>query len=494
MMKRCSALAVASILAVGGGCHHDDDDDVSGPFDPSDFTVDGLAEIAVGAPFDDAGTPGSNTGAVHLYRGGTRAFMGTLAGGEAESRFGFAVAAAGDVNGDGFPDLAVGAPLDDADGAAGDSADDRGRVFIYLGGVPFPKGVIVLSGGEIGGQFGYSVARAGDVNGDGRDDVVVGAPFEDGGGTDRGRAHLFLGGNPMSTAPALSMSGSEDFSRFGFSVSTAGDYNRDGWFDWMVGAPRDDNDGVVPSSDGWDRGRVFVYRGSAFPDNGVDLVLSGQEDFAEFGYSVAGVLDIDDDGWDDLLVGAPFDDADGSSLTALSDRGRAYLFFGSSVASVSSAGAFSANRIMSGTEDGAMFGALVSRIGDINSGGAPDFFVGAPMEDADGNSTDDFLDRGRGYVYFGGPLVDTTADIVLTGQEPGAELGWAASSGGDVDGDGHRDLVVGAPFDDADGNAVDDGLDNGRAYFYQGGFALDSTPDTTFNGAETGASFGTGVQ
>ena len=492
MLKFRRALALAAVLALTsiGGCHKKER---LRSFDPSDFNADGWADVAVGAPLDDAGAAGSDRGRVYVYGGPLNSAPGILDGAEDGAHFGFSVCAAGDFNGDGFPDLAVGAPLDDADDISTDSGANLGRVFIYLGGPGFVAGVITLNGTEPGGQFGYSVARAGDVNGDGIDDLIVGAPFEDAGGTDRGNAYLFLGGVSPSTTPALTFSGTEDLGRFGFCVSTAGDINNDGFFDWMIGAPGDDNDGNTTSDSGLDRGRVFIYRGSFFPDNSVDIIINGSEDFGQLGYSIAGLLDVNLDGRDDIILGAPFEDGDGNTATNTAPfMGRAYLFFGSALSGIVSTSSFSASRIFTGTEAGAQFGAFVGRIGDVNAGGAPDVFIGAPLDDGDGNSTDEGIDRGRGFVYFGGASIDTVADITITGLEAGSHLGSWASSGGDVDGDGERDLVVGAPGEDVDGNATEDGLNRGRVYFFRGGIFLDPTPDNFLDGGlEDGAAAGT---
>ncbi|HZL72402.1 MAG TPA: integrin alpha [Planctomycetota bacterium] len=485
------AFRLAAAIVLLAGCH--DEDKAPDFFDPGDFTGDGRSEVAVGAPFDDAGGAGPNRGRVYVYPGPLSSTPIILSGVEDGAQFGFSVAAAGDFNGDGFPDLAIGAPLDDADGITTDSGDDRGRVFIYLGGPGFPANVITLSGTEIDGQFGFSVARAGDVDSNGADDLIVGAPFEDAGGTDRGRAYLFLGSTSPSTTPNLTFAGSEDAGRFGFAVSNAGDINGDGFFDWAIGAPGDDNDADTTSDSGLDRGRVFVYRGAQFPDNGVETVINGAEDNGELGTSIAGLLDINIDGTDDLIVGAPFDDGDGNTSTSAAPiRGRAYLFFGAAFSGVSSISSFGASRIFTGGEDGARFGAFVGRIGDVNSGGAPDLFIGAPFDDGDGNSTDEGADRGRGFVHFGGASIDSVADLTVTGSEPGAHLGAWAGSGGDVDGDGERDFVVGAPGDDVDGNGLEDNLDRGRVLFYRGGAFLNPTADNSLEGGlENGAGAGT---
>lgn len=485
-MRRVRTLALlAALTLLGPACHREHRFPDS--FDPGDFDADGRADVAVGAPLDDAGGAGADRGRVYVYRGPLASAPFVLSGGEDGAQFGFSVAAAGDFNGDGLPDLAVGAPFDDADDISTDSGDNRGRVFLFFGGTGFPFSVMTLSGTELGGQFGFSVARAGDVDGNGADDLIVGAPFEDAGGTDRGRAYLFLGSSSPSSTPALAFSGSEDNARLGFSVSTAGDTNGDGFFDWIIGAPGDDNDADTSSDSGLDRGRAFLYRGASFPDNGVDVSINGAEDFGRLGTSVAGVLDINVDGTDDVIVGSPFEDGDGNAATNVAPfLGRAYLFFGSALAGASSVSSFSASRIFTGGEDGGRFGAFVGRIGDVNSGGAPDLFIGAPMDDGDGNATEDAVDRGRGFVYFGGASIDSIADLTITGSEAGAHLGAWAGSGGDVNGDGDRDFVVGAPGEDLGGT------DRGRVLFFRGGFAVDPTPDDSLEGAlEDGAAAGT---
>ena len=485
-MSRFRPLAILSAtLLLVVGCHKERRFPDS--FDPGDFNADGRADVAVGAPLDDAGGAGTDRGRVYVYPGPLTSSPIVLSGNEDGAQFGFSVAAAGDFNGDGLPDLAVGAPLDDADDLPADTGENRGRVFIFFGGAGFPSSVMTLSGTELGGQFGFSVARAGDVDGNGADDLIVGAPFEDAGGTDRGHAYLFLGSSSPSSIPALTFSGSEDNARLGFSVSTAGDTNNDGFFDWIVGAPGDDNDADTSSDSGLDRGRAFLYRGASFPDNGVDVSINGAEDFGRLGTSVAGVLDINLDGTDDVIVGAPFEDGDGNAATNVAPfLGRAYLFFGSALAGASSVSSFSASRIFTGGEDGGQFGAFVCRLGDVNSGGAPDLFIGAPMDDGDGNATEDAVDRGRGFVYFGGSSIDSIADLTITGSEAGAHLGAWAGSGGDVNGDGDRDFVVGAPGEDLGGT------DRGRVLFFRGGSAVDPTPDDSLEGGlEDGAAAGT---
>ncbi len=478
-MRRLLALALLLPLA---GCHDDwwwDDDSFNYGW-PSDINGDGYDDILVGAPLDDAGSAGSDRGRVYLYAGSPSpngaadaAYGGTETGG----RFGSSVAAIGDYDGDGWFDFAVGAPFEAGGGT------QRGRVHVFLGGPSFPAAAsVVLSGTEDGGRFGWAVARAGDVDGDGRDDLLVGAPLESGGGTGRGRAYLFSFAN--GTAPLVAYGGSEDDSRFGWALDTAGDFNGDGWFDVAIGAPLDDADGNA-ADDALDRGRVFLYLGGPSPDNSVDLVLSGTENGAEFGSAVAGLRDFNVDGCDDLAVGAPLDDGDGNLVDDGLDAGRVFVFHGSWALD----GA--ADLTLTGAS-GSGFGSMVARIGDINNGGAPDLLVGAPYDDGGGAAG---AERGRAFVYFGGTSPDGVADVVLTGAEDGGHFGSIGFSGGDVNAGGARDLVIGAPDDDGDGNTAEDCLDRGRAFFYYGGPSMDAASDLVLDGgAEAGARAGASVQ
>jgi hypothetical protein len=252
-----------------------------------DFNGDGFDDWIAGALGNDAG--GLDAGRAYIYFGrpspDTTADM-ILTGQAAGDEFGAAVAGAGDVNGDGFDDVIVGASRNDLAGA------NAGSAFVYYGGsIPNATADLVLIGAAPGDRCGYSVAGAGDINGDGFDDMIVGAIANDAGGTDAGRAYVYFGGMFPNATADLVLTGAAAFDAFGTSVARAGDFNADGFDDVIVGAP---------FSGG--TGRAFVYLGANVPEATADLTLLGEAANDVFGFSVGGGGDVNGDGFDDLIV------------------------------------------------------------------------------------------------------------------------------------------------------------------------------------------------
>lgn len=482
MKRSAAALLVVSALW-GAGCHDDDDDFEFITISAADLDVDGYADLVIGAPLDDGdGASGSERGAVFVHLGGpdgpSAAPDLSIFGSEDGARFGSSLAFVGDVNGGGAPDIAVGAPLDDGDGNTSDSGVDRGRAFIFFGG-PSMDGDpdVVMTGAEPDAGLGTSVGRVADTDRDGFDDWVVGAPFDDGDdngtddGLDRGRAFLFLGAPNPNDIADLVFTGEENDAQFGAAVAGAGDLNDGAAEDIAVGAPLDDGDDTVGDS-GADRGRVFVFFGGSVLDPEPDLTFTGDENDASFGAALAPALDVNSDGVDDLLIGAPLHDAGGGGGA---DRGRAYVFFGDETPDTDE------DVTISGTVDDGSLGAAVSRAGDVNRDDRRDFLVGAPLEDPNSRA-----DAGSAYLFFGGPGVDGDFDLAFDGAEAGARFGAAVAGPGDVNGGG-RDVLIGAPRDDADGDASDDGDDRGSAFVFFGGSGLDAIEDAIVDGALDGA-------
>jgi hypothetical protein len=227
--------------------------------------------------------------------------------------------AVGDFNNDGDNDVLVGAPYNDNGGT------DIGTAYIYLGpfttgGSPYSPPDIILPGQSSGEQFGWSVASA-NLNGDSYDDALIGAPYNDEGGTNIGRAYIFYGGDPMNTVVDVDIAGQQAGELFGFDVAT-GNFNGGGQ-DALIGAPH------------WTGGshyfgRAYIFYGTTWgsPESTPDVTLQRRTitvlDQEQFGYSVA-AINYNGDAYDDALIGGPYKDVGG----APDDDGAAYVFAGS---------------------------------------------------------------------------------------------------------------------------------------------------------------------
>ncbi len=400
----------------------------SAPVDTSSGTTldvngDGYADLAVGAMIAS-----SNTGRAYVYLGSASGLSTTpaaiLTGPDGpDGFFGYSVASAGDVNGDGYADLAVGAHA---------ALTGTGRAYVYLGsssGLGTSPAASLTGPDGASGHFGISVSGAGDVNGDGYADLAVGATEVS---TLTGRAYVYLGSaSGLGPSPATSLAGLDgEFGQFGFSVSSAGDVNGDGYADLAVGAPNASSR----------TGRAYFYLGSA---SGLGTIpatsLSGPDGAGGyFGISVGGAGDVNGDGYADLAVG---------EMAASSNTGRAYVYLGSA-SGLSAA----PPTILTGPDgEEGFFGNSVAGAGDVDADGYADLAVGAYGASAR---------TGSAYVYLGsasGPGASPAAS--LTGPD-GADgnFGGSVSSAGDVNGDGYADLGVGAVTPTF----------TGRAYVYLG--------------------------
>ncbi len=388
-----------------------------------DVNADGYEDFVAGAPYNDAG--GNSAGRAYLHFGGPglddKADL-VFTGATSADGMGDRVAGGGDFDGDGFDDLVVAAPYEDTVGPT------AGAVYVYRGGPDLDNLADFTFFAETAeDQLGASVAMAGDVNGDGADDIVVGADLSGANGTQSGRAYVYFGGLGADGIPDLVMTGEAALDHFGEAVAGVGDLNGDGFDDFAVGAAGSDASGNLA-------GRAYVYLGGAEPDTSADLVLDGWTAATNFGCSVAGAGDVDGDGYDDFLVGAYGDDISGLN------GGAAYLYRGG--ARLDGV----ADLVLEAEVPGDGFGITVSGGRDFNGDGYDDMVVGAGDNDAGGSGS------GRVYVYFGSPLPDRHADLVYTGEDAGEKSGTAVAAAGDIDGDGHPDLLVGARYSDLNGS------------------------------------------
>ena len=225
------------------------------------------------------------------------------------------------------------------------------------------RAAFFLSGGVPGESFGCSVAGAGDVNGDGYGDVIVGAYQSGPVGQPVGRAYIYFGGLRPQNRPDVILSGEAVGDAFGVCVAPAGDMNKDGYADVIVGAYHN-------GAGGKDAGRAYVYYGGAAPSERPALVLTGEAAGDAFGYSVSGAGDVNGDGFGDVAVGAYGNDAGGSAA------GRAYLFFGGGADVVP-------DFIQTGEATLDNLGFAVSGAGDVDGDGTADLVVGAPYSDGE---------------------------------------------------------------------------------------------------------------
>ncbi len=395
-----------------------------------DVNKDGYADVVIGAWQDD--NNGSNSGSAHIFSGSNSAILYTFYGDSTDDYFGRAVSGAGDVNRDGYADVIVGAHGDDNNGSASGSA----RIFSGANG----SILYTFNGDSAADLFGSSVSGAGDVNDDGYADVIVGAFQDDNNGNDSGSAHIFSGANG-ETLYTFNGDSAEDY--FGWSVSGAGDVNRDGYADVIVGAYGDDN-----TSDRAGSARIFSGA------NGEILyTFDGDSANDKFGDAVSAAGDVNNDGYTDVIVGAPQDDNNGDN------SGSARIFSG-----INGSLLYTFN----GDNSNDLFGTSVSGAGDVNKDGYTDVIVGAYSDDNNGDAS------GSARIFSG---ANGTILYTFNGDNLQDYFGIAASGAGDVNNDGYADLIVGAYYDDNNGNA------SGSARLFSGAMFLQQVTDTDSDGA-----------
>lgn len=429
-----------------------------------DVNGDGFEDLVVTAYGFD-GTVGANEGGWFLYLGGATVDIltdGSGLGLQAEARLGSSVSGLGDVNGDGYADFAVGAEQFDFTGQA-----DSGRAYLYLGSSNFDSSPdATFQEIQAGGNFGSDIAQAGDLNGDGFSDIAIGAKNYDGGATDSGAVFVYFGGASVNNVADATLTSNLAGIRVGTGVDGAGDFNGDSFADLLVGAPEFESATAEANE-----GLALLYLGGTSFNTVANASFQINQAQARLGESVAGIGDVNADGFSDIVVGARLYDG------AVADSGGAFVYFGAANPAVSPV----PNINVENGQANSQFGAKVASGGDFNGDGYADFLVGAPS--FQGGSTNE----GAIYVYPGSAVISSTAYRRLESNQVGAGLGQSLGAG-DFNGDGYSDVYAGA-FN-FDGVAAD----TGRVDIYFGGAnAPDTVREATILSNQSSAQLGRAV-
>ena len=462
--------------------------------DAGDLNADGFHDFVIGAPYAENGEL-TGAGQAYVILGSDQAlpqpaqFNGQngflLQGLDEFHRAGFSVHSAGDINGDGFDDLLIGAPGDDSISTA---AEWPGVTYVLYGkGTPFASFInlaqlggasgFALFGLGAGDHSGSAVSTVGDINGDGFDDLAIGAPYANPNGAGSGSTYIVFGGtnpalglNVLDGTNGFRLDGQLPLDRSGFAVSSAGDFNGDGFDDLIVGAPGDRDDPWDPSdiANPTGAGRAYVVfgkeagftatrnlstldgSGDGFSIQGIDSTVEVDDGVDYAGFSVSAAGDVDGDGFDDLLVGAPFVDRTVSGSTRFG-VGESYLIFGRAQ------GFNTSLQLANLTDDQGLqllgdrtldrSGYSVSAAGDVNGDGFADLAIGAPsVFPLAGNA-------GRSYLLLGSDIRDRNPDIGAETDDTleggaGANVLIGAQGNDTLNGIGGVDVLYGGQGDD----------------------------------------------
>jgi hypothetical protein len=456
----------------------------------SDLSGDGIADLIVSAPSDD--TAGTDAGAVYVFfgtdaAGGVPSVTSAQAdvvifGQGAGDNFGLSIRT-GDVNGDDQDDLVVGADRWDSATVA-----DAGAAYVFYGPMSGPAPISAVAAnlklwgdsGIAGDRFG-SYVDVGDVDGDGKTDVLVSGVGTDGTGSklDVGCAYVFKGGAQLvsqgAQSAAIKIFGDQTNDQAGASMG-CGDLNADGIADVVIGVPL--YDPRVPQALQNAGGALVFFGGQTLASGTIaqaTAVFSGEAIEDQFGTSVV-VTDVDNDGTQDLVVGAPMNDANDP------DTGRVYVFLGGP--GFVGERAQTADITLSGLPNQDSFGTSIGT-GDINGDAIADLVIGAPLADY-------LNDRnGRAYVFLGGAMQDDVASsafATFNGEAAVLDRFGSGLSATDSNDDGYVDLVTSSIYNTAGA---------GRIYVFHGGNMngqnLAVHANTKLSGATTGGRLGTAI-
>jgi len=405
-----------------------------------DLDQDGIDDILVGSPRSD---PGGifNAGSVFVYSGADGSLLRQWDGVHASQEFGSVVAGLQDTNADGIPEVLVGAPESWPNGI-----NYAGSAYMYSGGT----GALIRewNGSHVAARFGSSIADAGDINQDGVPDIIIGSE-----GATVG-ANLFVGSafvySGFTGALLIQHDGVDGSDNFGASVAGVGDINNDGFPDIAVGAIKADllggpaAAGVVYTYSGLTGAQIHAWGGSAISE--------------QFGHAVIGVPDIDGDGVNEVVVGAPY-----ATIGGIGEKGIVSIYSGASGVLI---------RDWLGLVGLGRLGFSLASAGDVDGDGIPDILAGAPYIDSGG-----VFSTGSVYLFSGG---NGTTLHTWSGIQAQDLFGYSVASAGDVSGDGKTDFLFGAALANPGGIS-----DAGSAHVYDF-HAFFSSTATEFSAAAGG--------
>ncbi|MBI1871084.1 MAG: FG-GAP repeat protein [Chlamydiae bacterium] len=418
--------------------------------DAGDVDGDGKADLLIGARNNNEG--GTDAGKTYLILAKTLGSSNTIdlsladyafIGEDAYDYSGYSVSGAGDVDGDGKADLLIGAAM-------------AGKAYLILAKSLGSSKTIDLSLADytfIGDSFS-SVSGAGDVDGDGKADILIGELFV---GSGAGETYLILA-KSLGSSNTIDLSladyafvGENAYDYSGYSVSGAGDVDGDGKSDLLIGARSNDEGGT-------DAGKTYLILAKSLgSSNTIDLSLADYTFIGEnaddySGYSVSDAGDVDGDGKADILIGAYGNDEGGSYA------GKTYLILAKTLGSSNTIDLSLADYAFIGENEDDQSGGSVSGAGDVDGDGKSDLLIGAYGNDEGGSLA------GKTYLILAKSLgssktIDLSlADYAFIGENEDDHSGYSVSSAGDVDGNGKSDLLIGAYGNDEGGS------DAGKSY------------------------------
>ncbi len=513
------ALPNAQGFTILGGAAYDQSG--SSVSDAGDVNKDGYADIIIGAYLADTSSrskPGKsyviyggpvNPGTINLSVALTNAQGFAILGGATGDQSGRSVSAAGDVNNDGYADIIIGAYHPDFS-----SRTDAGKSYVIYGSATNPgtidlsvaltstQGFVILGEAISVSDYGahYSLSAAGDVNNDGYADIIIGTKYASPNSRSiAGKSYVIYGSaiNPGTIDLSVALTSTQGFAilggargdRSGVSVSSAGDINKDGYADIIIGA-----NNASPNSRS-QAGASYVIYGSAANPGTIDLsvALTSTQGFAVLGgaandlsgYSASAAGDFNKDGYADIIIGTshalPFRIGTLHQSPLSTSVGKSYVIYGNatnpgtidlSVALTSTQGFVILSEAVNDYS-----GRSVSAAGDVNNDGYADIIIGAYNADPSSRSG-----AGKSYVIYGSATNPGTIDLsvaltstqgfAILGGARGAQSGVSVSAAGDLNKDGYADIIIGASMESPSSR-----WNAGQSYVIYGGAANPGTID-----------------